>query len=460
MAVKLAKNTDRFQIDMTKGPLLWQIVVFAFPLIISGLLQLFFHAADFMVVGRFASHRALAAVGAPAPAINLLVNIFLGLSVGTNVLVARYLGEDSRKKTSRAVHTAILFSCVGGTILAIAGLILSRPLLTYMGTPEDIMSMALVYTRIYFAGMPLVMLYNFGSAVMRAMGDTRRPFIFLLISGIINVVLNLFFVLCCGMDVGGVALATVISQGLSAALILKVLMGKRDSCRFNIRAIHMEWKILSTMMMIGIPAGLQQACFSFSNVIIQSSVNTFGSAAIAGLTGAVTWECIGFFISGAIGQTVVSFVGQNSGAKQFRRIRESIFDCAALSGGLILIVGVFLFIFAEELLAVFNTDEEVIRWGVRRFKITLPLLFSCGLQESLGGALRGMGKSFPQMIITVFNVCVFRIIWVKTVFEHFESMESLLLSFPVSWGLNTLAMWAALYLILRKMPKKNAVLSK
>ena len=308
-----AEMSSKYQMDMCRGPLFGQIVIFSVPLMLSGILQLLFNAADLVVIGRFAPHEALAAVGSTASLTGLIVNVFMGLSVGTNVLVANYYGAKDRKLVSRTVHTAILMAAVGGTVLAFLGILLARPMLSLMGTPDNVLSKACVYMWIYFAGMPLIMLYNFGSAVMRAVGDTRRPLFFLLFAGIVNVVLNLFFVLVFHMDVAGVALATVISQGIAAYLVIRCLMNARDACRLKYRGLKIDPTILRNMLWIGLPAGIQGMFFSLSNITIQSSVNSFGSLAIAGNTAAISLEGFVYIGSNAFHQTVVSFAGQNLG---------------------------------------------------------------------------------------------------------------------------------------------------
>lgn len=457
MALKVVgvKDPRRYQIDMCRGPLLPQIITFAVPLVISGVLQLLFNAADLIVVGRFASHRALAAVGVTGPLTHLIINIFIGLSIGTNVLVARHLGEKDRKRTSRTTHTAVMISLTGGILLAVIGILLARPMLQWMDTPENILDMATLYMMIYFGGMPLIMLYNFGSAVLRAMGDTKRPFYFLVIAGIINVILNLFFVLWFHWDVAGVATATVVSQAVAAVLVLRVLINLRDPCRVKLSNLRIEWKSLRAMMWIGIPAGFQASCFSLSNLLIQSAINSFGSEAVAGFTAAITWEVIGFVTAAAIGQTVLSFVGQNSGGKQYKRMRLSIRYCVILSVVVLFALSVLLMAFPRPLLECFNKEPAVVDWGVLRYQICMPLFFFCGLMEVLTSALRGMGKSVMPTVITIFCVCVLRVVYVSTLWKCYPTMEMLLLSYPVTWMLNAVALWIYLEKVLKKIPRED-----
>ena len=439
-----------YAVDMCHGPLTGQIIRFVIPLMISGILQLCFHSADLVVIGRLASHRALAAVGATVSLSALLINVFIGLSIGTNVLVARALGEKNRRKVFNAVHTAVMTGIAGGVLLAVIGVAFSRPLLKMMGTPADILDMSALYMDICFAGMPLMMVYNFGSAVLRAMGDTTRPFYFLLTGGVVNVLLNLFFVLVFKWDVAGVATATVIAQGVSAVLVIGVLCRMRGSCRLFLKRLQLEKKSLKEMMKIGIPAGFQASCFSLSNILIQSSINTFGSAAIAGQTAAGSWENISYITVNAIGTAAVSFVGQNLGGKKFDRIRRTNMICITMACICAVVISAFLLICGRSLISVFNTDPEVLEYGVRRFVIVVPLLFVCGLMEVITGTLRGLGHSLSPSVMTVFCVCVLRVIWIFTIFRVHPTLEMLLLSYPVTWIINT----AGLIYLLRYVMKK------
>ncbi|MBR1965650.1 MAG: MATE family efflux transporter, partial [Lentisphaeria bacterium] len=418
--------------NMCRGPLRKQIITFAVPLVFTGLLQIFFHAADLMVVGRFASYRALAAVGSTGSLTMLIINVFLGISIGTNVLVARYLGEKNRKEVSRTVHTAIFAALFGGVVLGIFGIVMSKTFLQMMSTPDDVIDMATLYMRIYFAGMPVVLLYNFGSSVMRAAGDTKRPFYFLVTGGIINVILNLFFVLCCGMDVSGVALATIISQAVSAGMILRSLMHMGEGCRFVWKKLKISWKNLREMLWLGVPAGFQSSCFSLANILIQSSLNSFGSEVMAGSAAAVQWEGFLFVSSTALGHTMVSFVGQNLGGKQYKRIRESIRYGMIFAIILTLVISGIILLFREPLLAMFNKNPEVIKWGVVRFLISLPMQWACSVMEIETSALRGLGCSIGPTLIMIFGICVFRIVWLWTMFRAVPTYAVLVWSFPIT----------------------------
>ena len=446
---------SKYQVDMCRGPVLKQVIVFVIPLIFSGVLQMCFHAADLMVVGRFASHRALAAVGSTGSLNGLFVTLFIGISVGANVLIARYLGAKDNRAVFYGVHTAIFFSLAGGTILAILGIIFARPMLGWMDTPEDIFDMACLYLWILFAGIPMQMLYNFGSSILRAMGDTKRPFYFLVIAGIINVLLNFFFVLVCRWDVGGVATATIISQTVSALLVLRTLVNSRTVCRIWLRRLGIHWKTFWEMMRIGVPAGFQGSCFAIANIMIQSALNTFGSLAIAGYTAAGMWEFIGFVVAGAFGQAATSFVSQNFGGEQYLRIRKIVKCCSLCSFVCLVGFAACLGLFAKIGLSFFNEDPEVIRWGLIRFSVMLPFFFTCGLQEVVIGALRGLNHIFWPTVIMIFCVCVFRIFWVGVVFKYFHTMQVLVMSYPVSWTLVILANGFYYGLVVRKLPRKN-----
>lgn len=443
-------RSNKYQIDMCHGPLFRQIIVFSVPLIFSGALQLFFHISDLIIVGRFASHLALAAVGATTSITHLLISVFLGMSVGTNVLTARYIGAGDRRETSGTLHTAIAFSLFAGIGMMLIGIFSARILLKLMDTPDDILDMAVLYMQIYFGGMPLVMLYNFGSSVMRAAGDTKRPFYYLLIGGLVNVLLNMFFVIICKMSVGGVAIATVISQGVSALLILQAMSGMTGGCRFCWRKLHICWKNLREIMWIGVPAGFQGACFSIANIMIQTSLNSFGSGIIAGNTVAAQCESFLFIVNASFGQAVISFVGQNFGGGQYKRIRKTVKYCVLTSSlTMILLVGL-LYIFRINVLSLFNTDPAVIRGGLIRFSIVLPFLWVASFMEMYMSALRGLGYSIAPTTFMIMGVCVYRIIWNETVFRMYPSVRVLLVSYPISWAIVAIAAGGYFYYVIKK----------
>ncbi len=364
-----------YEVDMCRGPLLGKILIFAFPLMLSGILQLLFNAADIVVVGRFAGSQALAAVGSTGALINLIINVFIGLSVGANVLVARYYGAGEKEQVSQAVHTSVLLSLLCGVVLIAVGVLLAQPLLELMGTPDDVIDMSATYMRIYFCGMPVIMLYNFGAAILRSVGDTKRPLYFLIVAGLINVVLNLFFVIVCGMDVDGVALATVISQVVSAGLILLCLMRMEGPCHLDLHKLHIYKDKMWQIVRVGLPAGLQGCIFSISNVLIQSSVNSVGSVTMAGNTAAGNIE--GFVYTGmnAIYQTALSFTSQNYGARQYHRISRVMRLCLALVTAVGLGLGLTAVLFHNQLLGIYSSDPQVIAYGTMRMRFVATLYF-------------------------------------------------------------------------------------
>ena len=427
------KKTNSFEIDMCNGPLLGKILRFSFPLIFSGVLQLLFNAADMIVVGKFAGKQSLAAVGSTGSLINLLVNVFMGLSVGVNVLVARYYGADQEREVKDTVHTAITLSVVSGLFLSIIGIVLAKPLLTLMDTPADVIDLAALYMRVYFAGMPVMLLYNFASSILRAVGDTIRPLLFLTIAGFINVGLNLVFVICLHMDVAGVALATVISQAFSAVCVVICLMRDDAIYKLDLKQLTINKKITIQIARIGLPAGLQGAMFSISNVLIQSSINSFGSDAMAGNTAASNLEGFIYTAMNAFHQTAVSFISQNTGARKFKRCLKVLVQCCVL----VSVIGAGMctlgLLFAEPLLYLYTDEVVVMEYGLLRLNFIFLTYFTCGLMDVLTGCVRGTGHSVLPMIVSLIGVCVFRIIWIYTVFETTPTLESLYMSYPISW---------------------------
>ena len=360
-----------YEIDMTSGPLLGKILLFSIPLMLSGILQLLFNAADIIVVGRFAGSGALAAVGSTSSLINLLINVFVGLSVGVNVLVARYYGARKDKDVSETVHTAVTTSIVSGFILVVLGILLANPLLRLMGTPEDVLSQSVLYMRIYFLGMPVLMVYNFGAAILRAIGDTRRPLYFLFASGVVNVCLNLFFVVVLGMGVDGVAWATVISEHISAFLVLKSLMSAPGALKLDLKQLRIHPRKLKRIVKIGLPAGMQGAIFSISNVLIQSSVNSFGSIAMAGNTASSNIEGFVYTAMNAVYQTNLSFTSQNLGGRKYSRINKIMYICLGVVTAVGLILGLTAVAAGDGLLHIYSSDPEVLRYGMLRPSTTL-----------------------------------------------------------------------------------------
>lgn len=420
---------------MVNGPLLGKILIFAIPLVLSGILQLLFNAADIVVVGRFVGNQALAAVGSTGALINLLINLFMGLSIGTNVLVARSYGAGRKDELDEVVHTSILTALLSGTFLVVVGLLLARPALEIMGTPEDVIDEAAVYMRIYFIGMPSTMAYNFGSAVLRAVGDTKRPLYFLTVSGVVNVILNLIFVIVFRMSVSGVALATILSQTLSAFLVLRCLILTDSDYKLVLSRLRIVPDKFFKMISIGLPAGLQGTLFSLSNVLIQSSVNSFGSVAMAGNTAASNVEGFVYTSMNSIYQTSISFTGQNYGAMKVKRIGKILLMCQTIVILIGLVMGNAVYFFGSDILKLYSSDPQVIEYGLRRMSIITTTYFLCGMMDVIVGSLRGMGYSIMPMLVSLAGACGFRIFWIYTVFQEYHTLQCLYISYPISWAL-------------------------
>lgn len=446
-----------YEMDMCNGPVLKKILIFSIPLMLSGVLQLLFNAADIIVVGRFAGSQSLAAVGSTTALINLLINIFIGLSVGANVVVARAYGGRRDKDVSEAVHTAIAVSIVSGVILIVMGFVFSKLMLELMGTPDDVIDKAVLYMRIYFAGMPVVMLYNFGSAILRAVGDTRRPLYFLSIAGAVNIVLNLFFVIVMHMDVAGVALATVISQCISSGLVLRCLAKSEGGLKLELSKLKIHRKKMLQIFKIGLPAGMQGAIFSVSNVLIQSSVNSFGSIAMAGNAASANIEGFVYNAMNAVYQTNLSFTSQNIGGKKYTRVNRILFACLGTVTVVGMILGFGAYAIGDELLLIYSTDPEVIRFGMLRMSIIATTYFTCGWMDTMVGSLRGMGYSVLPMIVSLTGACGLRILWIFTIFAQQRTLTSLYISYPVSWVITASVHMLCYFLIKRKMPKKDGI---
>ena len=433
--------------DMTQGPLLTQVLVFALPIMLSGILQLLFNAADTIVVGRFAGNEALAAVGSVGSLNNMIISLFIGLSVGANVLVARYTGSRNDRAVSDTVHTSVLLSLAGGVLLMIIGVALARPLLELMGSPEDVIDLAVLYVRIIFLGMPVQMLYNFCAAILRAVGDTQRPLYYLTIAGVVNVLLNLVFVILFHLSVAGVALATIISQAISALLVTRALLNMEGPTRLFLNRLRIHPGKLREIIRIGLPAGIQSSVFSLSNVVIQSSVNSFGSVVIAGNAASSN---VGNFVYQAMNtfqQAITCFAGQNIGARKPRRIVSAMKVCMfwAVSFGLVL--GMLSCVFGTQLLSLFSADPAVIAAGMERQIIVCAPYFLCGMMDVMTGALRGIGYSLLPMIVSILGACAFRLFWVFTVFAAYPTLPCLMLSYPVSWLL-TFSVLLVIFLVL------------
>ncbi|MCI8386271.1 MAG: MATE family efflux transporter [Acutalibacter sp.] len=432
------RQKGSYEINMTEGALLGKLIQFSIPLALSGILQLLFNAADIVVVGRFAGSHALAAVGSTGALNMLIINLFMGLSIGVNVLCARFYGAGQERDLSETVHTAILVAALSGVVLIGLGISLSRPLLQMMDTPADVIDHSVLYMRIIFAGMPASMLYNFGSAVLRAVGDTQRPLYFLMTAGIINVLLNLFFVIVLHMGVAGVALATILSQTVSAVLVLVCLMRCEGAYRLDVKRLKIYGPKLRDMARIGIPAGIQSSMFSISNVLIQSTVNSFGSVAMAGSTAAGNIEGFLFTTLDAFTQGCQSFVGQNYGAKKLDRVRKIVWMCVVLCTAIGAVLGVTAYLCGKSLLGIYSSDPEVIAYGMQRMAINSALYFTFAPMNIFSGAMRGLGNSLLPMADSILGTCVLRVAWVYTVFALFPSWQMLFISYPASWALTGL----------------------
>lgn len=426
-------SQKKYEIDMCNGPLLSKILAYSVPLIASGILQLLFNAADMVVAGRFAGSVALGAVGATSSLINLLINVFIGMSVGSNVLVAHFFGANRGKELGQTVHTSIALSLISGVVLGIAGFLLASPLLSLMGTPDDILPHAVIYMQIYFIGVPGMLLYNFGSAILRAVGDTKRPLYYLMSAGVINVILNLFFVVVMQIGVAGVALATIISQFISAALVIRCLIKEEGDYHLDIRAIRLYPDKVMRILRVGLPAGFQGAVFSISNVLIQSSVNSFGSIAVAGNTAAQNLEGFVYNAMNSFHQTALSFTSQNMGAKKMDRVKKIMWICVGCVTVTGMVMGFTGLYFANDLLSIYSTDSQVIAYGYQRLLIIFASYFLCGVMDVMVGSIRGMGYSIMPMIVSLLGACGLRVVWIFTVFTFYRTPQVLYISYPVTW---------------------------
>lgn len=441
-----------YEIDMTSGAILPKMLLFAVPLILSSVLQLLFNAADVIVVGRFDGPNALAAVGSTGAMINLIINVFIGLSIGANVVVARYYGASQYKDASETVHTSVAVSLVGGVFLAIFGFCLSGTFLKWMGSPEEVLPLATIYTQIYFLGMPFNILYNFGAAILRAIGDTQRPLIYLTIAGVANVLLNLLFVIVFRMGVAGVALATIIAQAISAILVLICLMRSDGIVHVDLRKLRISLAKLVEIAKIGIPAGLQSMFFSISNVLIQSTVNSFGAAAMAGNSVAGNIEGFVYVAMNAMHQTAVTFASQNVGAKMHARLRKLCAISVLIVGVVGIAMDTFALVLREPLMRIYTDDPAALAAGGERMLIFMTTYFTCGIMDVLCGLLRGLGATIAPMIVSLVGSCMFRIFWIYCILPFNRTLTMLYISYPISWVLTALIHFGCLLFVLRRFP--------
>lgn len=442
---------------MLRGAILPKLLKLSVPLMLSSILQLLFNAADIIVVGNFASEYSLAAVGSTTALVNLMTNLFLGLSTGSNVIVSRYMGEGNDQKVNKTIHTSIFFAIASGLLLTAVGIIFAPQLLAIMQTPDEVLELSSVYLRIYFAGMTAMMIYNFGSSILRSKGDTKRPLYFLAFSGAVNVILNLIFVIRLKMDVAGVALATVISQCVSAGLILNCLINETGAFQFCFSELHPDGRIALKILRIGIPAGFQGVVFSLSNVVIQSSVNSFGPIVMAGSSAAASIEGFVWVSMNAFSQGALTFVSQNMGAKKYSRINRIALTaclCGATAG---LVLGNTAYLFGEQLLGIYDSRPDVIAAGLIRMNMVCCFYFSCGLMDCIVGSIRGMGFAVTPTVVSMLGACGLRLIWIYTVFRVPENHTVLMLfvSYPISWTITFLTHLVCYIFMRKKFPKAD-----
>ncbi len=440
----------RHEMDMTEGPLLPMILRFSGPLILTGILQLLYNAADVIVVGRYAGHEALAAVSSTGALINLLVNVFMGLSVGASVVIARKYGARDLAGMREAEHTAITAALFMGIGVGILGFLLARPMLELMDSPEDVIGGATLYVKIYFLGMPANMLYNFGAATLRAVGDTKRPMLYLMLSGLANVALNLLLVVVFHLNVAGVAIATVTSQVISMALVITCLLRSHGPTQLVLKECRIRWSSLREIIRIGLPAGLQGSLFSISNVLIQSSVNSFGSLVVAGNGVASNLEGFVYTSMNAQHQAAMTFASQNYGAGRMDRVKKTLWLCLGVVVATGLGVGLTMLRFGPQLISLYNPEAGVIADGMIRMSIVLPTYFICGMMDVMVGQMRGIGLSLTPMIVSLTGACLLRIVWVMTVFAADPVLRTLYISYPVSWSVTFVIHFCCYIIISRK----------
>ena len=444
-------KTSKYEIDMCNGSILDKLVSFSIPLMLSGILQLLFNAVDIIVVGQFTGNEALAAVGSTTALINVFVNLFIGISLGASVLAARFYATGQEKEMSETVHTSITLALISGIAMGIIGVIAAKGALELMDTPDNVLNLSTLYMRIYFMGMPFFMLYNYGAAILRAVGDTKRPLLFLIISGATNVVLNLLLVIQFHLGVAGVAIATVISQCISCILVLRCLYLSDGSYQLRFNKLGMNTRYVKQIFQIGIPAGIQSTIINFSNVLLQSSVNSFGSVAMAGYTAAN--NILGFlYVSvNSITQACMSFTSQNYGVRKFKRMDKVLLECLGLTVIVALVLGGGSYLFGAELMHIYTKSSKVIECGVDIMLYTTVTYFLCGIMDLLPGALRGMGHSTVPMILSVIGTVGTRIVWIYVIFPCHRSLDFLFISYPVSWLLTIVMQVICFYFVRKKV---------
>ena len=443
----------RYQKSMLQGPLLPNIVTYSIPIILTSLLQLLFNAADLVVVGRFCGSVSVAAVGATGSVTALIVNLFIGLGVGGGVSTAHAIGGRNDEEIHRTIHTAIPTALVGGAILSVIGIAFSEVFLRWMGTPEDVLPLSALYIRIFFGGMVFNMVYNFSAAILRAAGDTKSPLIFLTIAGVVNVGLNVIFVTVFHMNVAGVALATTISQGISAVLAVIALMRRTDACKLQLKKLRFYKKQFKKIVSLGLPAGIQSSMFAISNVVIQSSINSFGPVFMSGNASASNLEGFVLVAMDAFNQAALNFTGQNVGAGQYKRVRKILLTCLACTAVVGLVGGLTVFSFGRQLLGIYITDSpQAIEYGILHLSYVCAPYFVLGMTNVVGGTLRGLGASMGPMIISILGICGVRIVWIYTIFQipQYHTPGNLFISYPLSWMITLVAQLVLFVAVYRK----------
>ena len=443
------------EIDMLHGPLLMKIIIFSLPLAASSMLQQLFNSADVAVVGHFASSQALAAVGSNGPVISLLINLFMGISMGANVIISNHIGQKDNKSIQDAVGTVGIVALVCGFALLIIGVAVARPILTLMGTPQDVLPMAVTYLRIFFLGIPFFMIFDFGAAILRSKGDTRRPLYILILSGIINTALNLVFVICFHLGVAGVAIATDIANCVSAAMIVWLLLREKEPYTLHLKQMRVKWNELKRMLQIGLPAGMQGFIFSISNVLLQSAINSHGADAIAGSAAALNFEYYCYFIMVAFNGAAISFIAQNYGAGNIARVKRIYWICMSLAVVMSAFAGAMFVWQHSAFLHLFSSDPEVCQYGATRMHIVLATQFIACSYEISGSALRGMGKSMLPTILTVFGTCLLRVAWVYIVCPQWTTFGAIMVVYPISWVVTGIMVCAAYATTIRKASRKK-----
>ncbi|MBR2417055.1 MAG: MATE family efflux transporter [Clostridia bacterium] len=452
-------ETKGRSVDFTSGSIGKKMIKFAMPLMFSSILQLLFNAADIIVVGRFAGDKCVAAVGSTTSLINLIVNLFIGLSVGANVMVANFFGARKVNDLSETVHTAITVSVISGCILSVIGFFFAPEILKLMNTPDDVIGLATIYMKTYFLGMPFMMLYNFSAAILRAVGDTKRPLYFLSAAGIINVALNLVFVIVFKWQVFGVAFATIISQTVSALLVLRCLVKEESEIRVNLKKLKVHKDKLIRMLQIGVPSGIQGMMFSISNVVIQSSINTFDTAVVAGSAASTSVEGFAFTSINAFHQSAVSFAGQNKGAGKYERINKILYTAWGYAFLTAVVFALAFVLLDNQLIGLYVQGEDVIKAGIERLNIIAWSYLICGFMDVTVGVIRGLGYSVMPTIVSLLGVCGIRILWIATVFgmERFHFVETIYYSYPISWTITFLAHLLCYIYIMHRIKVKNGV---